>query len=100
FDVWAVASHEFGHVTGWGGEHYTPAPDAGVLCDEGSQQKHTMCPGIATSNQRMRTLEAHDIGTFNNAYPVPRPDPICSIDPTAASTTENETGPLDLDICD
>ncbi|HEX7167289.1 MAG TPA: hypothetical protein VF230_09945 [Acidimicrobiales bacterium] len=65
----AVSSHEFGHATGWG-KHYDD--DFAVdICDEDNLKKHTMCAGIAASNQRMRTLEDHDVHTFKNSYPRP-----------------------------
>lgn len=63
-DVWSIASHEFGHGTGWVG-HYA---DGGTLCSNNSQEE-TMCPQYFSGTERMRTLGPHDAHTFRGAYP-------------------------------
>lgn len=64
FDAWAIASHEFGHATGFQG-HIGAAT---AYCDVGSLDLHTMCPKIAAGKARQRTLEAHDVNTFQASY--------------------------------
>ncbi|MEA2434116.1 MAG: Matrixin [Actinomycetota bacterium] len=71
-DMWAVASHEFGHaggrITGGPGDqgHW---PESSNLCpDLLNDRRHTMCPSYDFIGTVMRTLERHDIDTFRNAY--------------------------------
>lgn len=71
-DVWAVASHEFGHATGRitggpGGEGHFP--ERSDLCpDLLNPRRHTMCPSYDLVGVYMRTLEWHDVDTFKRAY--------------------------------
>lgn len=62
-DLWSVASHEFGHATGWYG-HYSTSE---TICENNGSQA-TMCRTIHLGTVRMRTLADHDIHTFNAAY--------------------------------
>lgn len=67
-DLWSVASHEWGHVTG-----HIGSPNGGhwyedwAICPDGNY-RHTMCPGVAPGSEMMRTLEEHDRHTFVSAY--------------------------------
>lgn len=64
FDGWALASHEFGHATG-----FTAHIGAGtVYCDPGDIDLHTMCPSIIQGLARQRGLEVHDVDGFRAAY--------------------------------
>lgn len=62
-DLWSIASHEWGHSTGWG----THLPANESICANDSNQ-NTMCPTYYGGTERMRTLESHDIHTFNGRY--------------------------------
>lgn len=62
FDTEGVATHEFGHATGWSG-HFGDSWD---VCQP--PDKHTMCPTIAPGTIGARALEEHDKHTFVNAY--------------------------------
>jgi hypothetical protein len=71
-DMWAVASHEFGHAGG----RITGGPDGQGHFSENSRlcpdllndRRHTMCPSYDVIGVVMRTLERHDIDTFLHAY--------------------------------
>ena len=71
-DLWAVASHEFGHAGG----RITGGPDGEGHFGENSrfcpallnERRHTMCPSNDFIGVFMRTLARHDIHTFRNAY--------------------------------
>jgi hypothetical protein len=68
-DFWSVASHEFGHATGWTshfGELTTLCPQSGDLSG-----RHTMCAKILNGNTAQRSLNTHDRDTFVDAYPAP-----------------------------
>lgn len=65
-DVWSVVAHELGHATGW----FTHLDDNGanpMLCMDDSTQ-HTMCRFNYDGTERQRTLEPHDIDTFEFQY--------------------------------
>ena len=62
-DGWAVASHEFGHATGFEA-HITAAS----LCQSAGIDYHTMCLGILVGFARQRTLEVHDVDDFKDRY--------------------------------
>ncbi|MGI8775483.1 MAG: matrixin family metalloprotease [Actinomycetota bacterium] len=62
FDVEAIATHEFGHATGWSG-HFL---ESGTHCTD--TPKETMCPTIPSGKAYWRTLETHDKHTLVNAY--------------------------------
>lgn len=68
-DLWSVASHEFGHATGFMGPSSTgghfSSTDA-VCADNDSQA--TMCPSYKPGTERQRSLSTHDIHTFTGAY--------------------------------
>lgn len=63
YDTHGVAAHEFGHATGFT-THWAVGPP---LCNADSK-KHTMCPAIGTGSTIWRSLEEHDVHTFENAY--------------------------------
>lgn len=65
-DAWSIASHEFGHATGWEG-HFN---DSGDQCP-GDGTEATMCPVYEGGSERWRTLSDHDSHTFENQYPYP-----------------------------
>ena len=74
-DAWSVATHEWGHATGFFGPystgHFNPAES---ICTAGSPQ--TMCPTYVAptvTDGKMRSLGTHDAHTFTAAYPVPPP---------------------------
>lgn len=66
YDMWSVASHEFGHATGWVYhlDYVTPGTS---LCANNSGQ-HTMCGIYYVGTERQRTLGTHDIDTFDSIY--------------------------------
>jgi hypothetical protein len=63
YDGWALAAHEFGHATGFDGH----IGSSTTYCD-GSLDHHTMCPYILSGYARQRTLEVHDVNTFQSVY--------------------------------
>jgi hypothetical protein len=76
-DIQAVATHEIGHATGFGvnGSHQHWGRDANGLpifpeytdlCV--TNPKHTMCPFIELGEGFFRSLETHDLHTFDNRY--------------------------------
>lgn len=62
-DGWALASHEFGHATGFNNHITDPN-----LCEHAGIDLHTMCFFIEPGLARQRTLEVHDVDTFKTAY--------------------------------
>jgi len=73
-DAWHIASHEFGHATGW-----TPHLATSLDCDQVApidfQSWQTMCQtanvlGVGTEYGKTlrRSTETHDQHTFNGAY--------------------------------
>jgi hypothetical protein len=68
-DFEGVAAHEAGHTTGFWGMyadcHFDPNGD---YCPFTSA-RHTMCPSQEDGSASFRSLEEHDIHTFQNAYP-------------------------------
>jgi hypothetical protein len=71
-DMWAVASHEFGHasgrITGGPGDQGHFDEESKFCPDLGSEQRHTMCPSYDLIGVVMRTLERHDKDAFRRAY--------------------------------
>lgn len=71
-DSLSVVTHEWGHASGHlggpnGDGHYSPTDSTGACNDD--SWKHTMCPSYGPKgDERQRTLEAHDIHTFADAY--------------------------------
>lgn len=65
FDLLSLTAHEVGHVTGWSG-HF----DGDSQLCQGSDRP-TMCQGQPPGTSYMRSLEAHDTHTFEDAYPHP-----------------------------
>lgn len=61
-DLQSVATHEFGHATGFAG-HFSGS----ALCSNDASF-HTMCAGHVVGTNRQRTLEEHDKHTFGAAY--------------------------------
>jgi hypothetical protein len=80
YDLLGVFAHEFGHAAGgWispsGVDRHWPSdcePSNGcsTLCDYVSAPGdiHTMCRFVPSGSNALRTLEAHDSHTFNDAY--------------------------------
>jgi hypothetical protein len=66
-DALSVATHEFGHATGFSGPfesgHFDPDADECTMTP-----KQTMCPFIEYGQTYQRGLETHDQHTFQNAY--------------------------------
>ncbi len=69
-DAWSVATHEWGHATGFDGPyengHFDPYES---ICTAGSPQ--TMCPFYVPptlTDPKQRTLAGHDSHTFKGAY--------------------------------
>ncbi len=61
-DLSSVATHEFGHATGWR-SHVSES----ALCAYGSGQQ-TMCPSTYSGTSYQRSLGSHDKHTFDAAY--------------------------------
>ena len=70
WDAISVAAHEFGHATGRtiGGDGSGHFLESSTYCPADSG-RHTMCPSTFDGTSWQRSLEAHDIDTFQNAYP-------------------------------
>ncbi len=71
FDLQSVATHEFGHATGWV-RHFSgknKLPTEGAKCNAREKGFETMCAFIPPGTANARTLHKHDKETFNNAYP-------------------------------
>ena len=67
-DVQAWATHEFGHATGFHGPHDDGHFEgSGTHCT--NNPKETMCPFMPYGYAYFRSLESHDIHTFDKAYP-------------------------------
>jgi len=62
-DFWSVATHEFGHATGWS-PHFV---EGSSLCPDGEDQQ-VMCPEL-DGGATERRLDTHDKDTFSDAYP-------------------------------
>jgi hypothetical protein len=63
FDRYSVATHEMGHAMG----HWEHWPSASPRCEEVSN-KLSMCPTVAPGSTMMRSIDDHDIHTFENTY--------------------------------
>ena len=93
YDLWAAASHEMGHATGWGPHYDDDGPDDGGAKDfkpycrsyenqetaddvsytlspgEGLySSKQTMCYATTAGSTHQRGLGVHDRGTFSSAF--------------------------------
>ena len=81
-DLWAVATHEFGHTIGIA--HYDAAD---AVCSSNTRQ--TMCPFYAVSQ---RTPADHDIHGFAAAYGGGEPDPADAPqdEPTTQAPPQNQ----------
>jgi hypothetical protein len=75
-DLWSIATHEFGHSSGWGpgNDHFTETANPGA-CDKTQNDYHTMCERYYHTTDQYpargkwwRTLETHDVDTFKDAY--------------------------------
>lgn len=71
FDLWGIATHEFGHASGWG-EHIGGQKSG--LCGQArfEYSLHTMCAGgserFPGETAAYRSIEQHDLHTFEGAY--------------------------------
>lgn len=63
-DFWSVSAHEFGHATGWNG-HFSGTSS---YCNANSTDHHTLCPTTYLGTKWDRSLNTHDVHTFDNAY--------------------------------
>jgi hypothetical protein len=66
-DVWSTASHEWGHMTGWGGHFGVGGPQ----CSGAQATWQTMCNSLGPGEKGKtfrRSLEGHDQHTFDNQY--------------------------------
>ena len=68
WDAWSVASHEWGHASGFNGPFDSGHFNRNESICESNSSQHTMCPSLSIGTERMRTLEVHDRHTFDNAY--------------------------------
>lgn len=74
YDLFSVAMHEFGHVTGRtkGGDGSGHFKESSSYCPGPSSsswsERHTMCPSTYSGTSLQRTLEAHDSDVLQNAY--------------------------------
>jgi hypothetical protein len=77
FDLWSGASHEFGHATGRGstasrtapgGDGHGHFPNSWAVCNETQSEHHTMCVSNRMDKTWDRSLNTHDLDTFNDAY--------------------------------
>lgn len=69
-DLESTMAHEFGHATGrsQGGDGSGHFVQTGIYCDSSTMSYyHTMCNAISGTYGR-RSLEEHDIDTFEDAY--------------------------------
>ena len=73
YDLQSAIAHEFGHATGRakggvGSGHFGESWD---VCPDypNNGNRHTMCPAVESGTTVMRSLEQHDIDTFNQGYP-------------------------------
>jgi hypothetical protein len=64
YDLWSIATHEFGHGTGWVGHWNTPYP---AQCP-GNGTDQTMCGTYYQANTFWRSLGTSDIETWHSAY--------------------------------
>jgi len=70
-DFWSIATHEFGHATGFGPNntyegHFNP--NESPTCDK-NEDMNTMCQYYDVGTERWRTPATHDRHTFQAAYP-------------------------------
>lgn len=67
-DLWYVATHEFGHATGWVGHLGSNDPEyRGPECPM-DRNRSTMCAGTPPGAEWGRDLARHDKHTFQAAY--------------------------------
>lgn len=64
-DLWAAASHEWGHALG--AAHWTEL-ETGVCPKYENLVRHVMCPSIAMGYEVQRHPRTHDIHTFQAAW--------------------------------
>lgn len=67
YDFLSIATHEFGHGTGFEGHFDQQQPWSGICANNASRP--TMCAAEDPGRERLRTLENHDVHTFDAAYP-------------------------------
>lgn len=66
-DLWAVATHEFGHDTGFDG-HWTLSHGECHTVGNGTANDLTMCPHIDYGSTWMRNLASDDRNEFDQQY--------------------------------
>ena len=76
WDLESAMAHEFGHATGRSeggpgddghfGDGWDVCPDK---YESNEAYRHTMCPTVQDGRKVMRSLEWHEISSFNQAYP-------------------------------
>jgi hypothetical protein len=67
WDLWSVASHEFGHSAGWTPDHYL-GDESTEICSAENLDRETMCGSDYQGFERSRSLGAHDKHTFRKVY--------------------------------
>jgi hypothetical protein len=65
-DLWSIALHEAGHMTAW--VHHLDEFEYDPECATHDEFRPTMCKEYLLGTVRGRTLESHDVDTFDNAY--------------------------------
>lgn len=66
-DLWSMASHEFGHATGWGPDSHWAETDQSICAENNTRR--TMCSNIYPGDIPQRTLAAGDRTRLQAAYP-------------------------------
>lgn len=66
-DFWSIATHEMGHAHGFTGAVGGHFDGSDGICPN-SDARQTMCAGYTGGTERIRTIETHDIHTFQAAY--------------------------------
>lgn len=64
-DLRSVAAHEFGHVVGF--HQHWHDHDTGIDCSTSARE--TMCSRVPSGTTYMRSIQAHEEHTMENAYP-------------------------------
>ncbi len=67
-DLTSIATHEFGHATGWSLHYDDPGVGLGSLICGNTSGQATMCATHYVGTARQRSLHTHDLHTFTTAY--------------------------------